>query len=238
MYYMYYKYSILQTIDIILDIFPQAYGSNFMKQNVRNAICIFSDNSIFKEWTSLSLAKRNLDISFLPLDKLEVKTNSKNYDLYLIDIHSNYMRCLDLVDSIKKKNSNNKIITIIDGGNKDFMNLIYKSQIDGMVSAHEIKADCLNILVEKVLNGEMYISEKYKDIILQNVRENNQIKKELSRREIQIVSLLGSGKSSIQIAELLHCSPKTVNVHRSNIKEKLNIKHNHDFIKYCYESTK
>lgn len=182
--------------------------------------------------------EKTIIFSFHSLDEFDIKKISFNYDLFVVDIHSNYMISLDLAISIKKKNPNSKIIAIIDGGHKDFLNQVYTNQIEGMLSADEVHVDTLGDIFERVMNDEIYISEKYKNIILKKIRENNQIKKELSRREIQIVSLLGSGKSSIQIAELLHCSPKTVNVHRSNMKEKLNIKHNHDFIKYCYESTK
>ncbi|MDF3029389.1 MAG: regulatory protein LuxR [Fluviicola sp.] len=53
----------------------------------------------------------------------------------------------------------------------------------------------------------------------------------LSRREIEIVKLIGSGMDSSRIAELLFISPKTVKKHRSNIYKKLNVKNTGQVIK-------
>jgi DNA-binding NarL/FixJ family response regulator len=45
----------------------------------------------------------------------------------------------------------------------------------------------------------------------------------LSIREKEIMRLLVSGKSNRQIADLIHVSPATVETHRTNILQKLNI---------------
>jgi len=47
---------------------------------------------------------------------------------------------------------------------------------------------------------------------------------QLTDREFEIFQLIGQGKSTRDIAEQLHLSPKTVDVHRGNIKEKLALK--------------
>ena len=43
-------------------------------------------------------------------------------------------------------------------------------------------------------------------------------------REFEVFQLIGLGKSTREIAERLHLSPKTVDVHREHIKEKLDLK--------------
>jgi DNA-binding NarL/FixJ family response regulator len=45
----------------------------------------------------------------------------------------------------------------------------------------------------------------------------------LSDREFEVFQLIGHGKGTRDIAEQLHLSVKTVEVHRANIKEKLNL---------------
>src|SRR5262249_46555715 len=45
----------------------------------------------------------------------------------------------------------------------------------------------------------------------------------LSGREREILQLLAEGKTNKEVANLLHLSPYTVETHRSNILEKLNI---------------
>jgi DNA-binding CsgD family transcriptional regulator len=46
----------------------------------------------------------------------------------------------------------------------------------------------------------------------------------LSDREFEVFRLLGSGKSTKEVAKALNLSPKTVDVHRGRIKEKLQLK--------------
>ena len=46
---------------------------------------------------------------------------------------------------------------------------------------------------------------------------------ELSNREMEIFQLLGQGKSVFSISNLLHISPRTVDVHRTNIRQKLQV---------------
>lgn len=45
----------------------------------------------------------------------------------------------------------------------------------------------------------------------------------LTDREFEIFQLVGHGKSTRDIAAQLHLSPKTIDVHRANIKEKLGL---------------
>jgi DNA-binding CsgD family transcriptional regulator len=46
----------------------------------------------------------------------------------------------------------------------------------------------------------------------------------LSDREFEVFQLIGQGKSTRDIAAQLHLSPKTVDVHRSHLKAKLQLK--------------
>ena len=45
----------------------------------------------------------------------------------------------------------------------------------------------------------------------------------LTDREFEVFQLIGHGKSTRDIAEQLHLSPKTVDVHRGHIREKLGL---------------
>jgi DNA-binding CsgD family transcriptional regulator len=46
----------------------------------------------------------------------------------------------------------------------------------------------------------------------------------LSDREFEVFQLIGQGKSTREIAKELNLSPKTVEVHRSHVKAKLELK--------------
>ena len=79
-------------------------------------------------------------------------------------------------------------------------------------------------------HGESLISPTIASKVLQRVRATtaqpdiaNQIRAELSDREIQVLKLIANGKDNAVIAAELHISPKTVKNHISNILMKLQI---------------
>lgn len=57
----------------------------------------------------------------------------------------------------------------------------------------------------------------------------------LSKREKEIVMLIGEGKTSIEISEILTIGKSTVDTHRKNILKKLNIHGKTDLMRYAVE---
>jgi two-component system response regulator NreC len=57
----------------------------------------------------------------------------------------------------------------------------------------------------------------------------------LSTREKEILRLIGEGKSSLEISELLFIGKTTVDTHRKNILRKLNIHGKNDLIRFAVE---
>lgn len=83
--------------------------------------------------------------------------------------------------------------------------------------------------IRQVLRGEVYVSPRMSSRILDNLsarkpRGSSSPIERLTDREFEVFQLIGQGKSTRDIAEQLHLSSKTVDVHRSHIKEKLDLK--------------
>jgi len=57
----------------------------------------------------------------------------------------------------------------------------------------------------------------------------------LSDRELEILRLIGDGKSSHDIAEALHLSIKTVESHRLHVKEKLGLRSSAELVRFAAE---
>jgi DNA-binding NarL/FixJ family response regulator len=57
----------------------------------------------------------------------------------------------------------------------------------------------------------------------------------LTNRELQIVSLLGAGRQSKQIAAELSISASTVNTYRARIFAKMDLRSNADLIRYAVQ---
>jgi len=83
--------------------------------------------------------------------------------------------------------------------------------------------------IRQVLSGEVYVSPRMSSQILNNLstrrpRGSTSPIEQLTDREFEVFQLIGQGKSTRDLAEQLHLSSKTVDVHRSHIKEKLGLK--------------
>jgi DNA-binding NarL/FixJ family response regulator len=83
--------------------------------------------------------------------------------------------------------------------------------------------------IRQVLSGQAYVSEKMSATLLDKLsgrkpRGSSSPIEKLSDREFEIFQLIGQGRSTRDIAKQLHLSPKTVDVHRGHIKEKLELK--------------
>ena len=82
--------------------------------------------------------------------------------------------------------------------------------------------------IRQVLRGEVYVSHKMSARILEAVssrrpRGSSSPIEQLTDREFEVFQLIGQGKGTREIAAQLHLSPKTVDVHRSHLKEKLGL---------------
>lgn len=72
------------------------------------------------------------------------------------------------------------------------------------------------------------------DIIADKSSENNEFIL-LSRREKEILRLIGEGKTSNEISEMLFIGKTTVDTHRKNILKKLNIHGKSDLLRFAVE---
>jgi DNA-binding NarL/FixJ family response regulator len=81
--------------------------------------------------------------------------------------------------------------------------------------------------IRQVLAGRIYLSDKMSAQILEYVagkRTKASPIERLSDREWEVFQLIGRGKSTVQIAEELHLSTKTVEAHRAHVKKKLDLR--------------
>ena len=92
--------------------------------------------------------------------------------------------------------------------------------------------------IRQVLSGQVYVSQQMSARILEvfsgRQPENfgSPVRK-FSDREFEVFQLIGQGIGTRDIAEKLHLSVKTVEVHRANIKEKLGLKTATELVRYA-----
>lgn len=82
--------------------------------------------------------------------------------------------------------------------------------------------------IRRILSGQVYTSERLTSKLVQMVtghrpRGSNSPLEKLSDREFEVYQLIGRGLTTKEIAGQLSLSPKTVDVHRGHLKEKLGL---------------
>jgi DNA-binding NarL/FixJ family response regulator len=96
--------------------------------------------------------------------------------------------------------------------------------------------------IERVLEGGIYLSKTMSARLLRDLtqpqsRNSDSPLQKLTDREFEVFQLIGQGKTSHEIAEQLHISPKTVDVHRFAIKDKLQLKSGAALVHYAVQWT-
>jgi DNA-binding NarL/FixJ family response regulator len=96
--------------------------------------------------------------------------------------------------------------------------------------------------IRQIDTGKVYLSENMMSKMLIDVLykrpEKSSPVEALSDRELEIFMLMGKGYKSSDIAKKLNISLKTVDAHRSHIKEKFNLESISDVVKYAIEWSK
>ena len=92
--------------------------------------------------------------------------------------------------------------------------------------------------VRAVPAGRRYLTRKVSDVVVDGyVREHRASSplESLSPREREIMLLVVKGRSSSEIADALHLSPKTVETHRSRLMEKLGVENVIGLVKFAVQ---
>jgi len=92
--------------------------------------------------------------------------------------------------------------------------------------------------IEIARRGDSYITPTLAQKLVLEVgieRQEEEPHKAISKREFQVMTLIGSGKTLREIGDELSISTKTVSVHRDRILKKMKMKHNTELIRYVLE---
>jgi DNA-binding NarL/FixJ family response regulator len=92
--------------------------------------------------------------------------------------------------------------------------------------------------IRQVLDGKIHVSEKMSAKILEVFSGHRASMaaspvERLTDREFEVFQMIGQGLDTKQMADKLHLSPKTIEVHRANMKTKLKVTSMSELIRYA-----
>ncbi len=146
----------------------------------------------------------------------------------LLDINMPLMDGVDTCRKIRKMHPmvNVLALTMYDEGG--LITSMIKSGAKGYILKNTGKTHLL-LAINAIVRGESYFPEKIKEkLVLSMMNEKKHssftMLPKLTRREKEIVRLIVNEKTTQEIADLLFISVKTVETHRKNLMEKLNVR--------------
>ena len=158
-------------------------------------------------------------------------------DVVIMDVNMPHLNGIEATRLLLKELPAVKVIGLSMYSDKRFVAGMLRAGASGYL----LKASAFEELataVQTVMAGDIYLSPRVTGVVIEDyVGQLNQEKsaptKTLSPREREILQLLAEGKSSKDVASLLHVSEKTVHSHRQNIMEKLNLHSIAELTKYA-----
>ena len=152
----------------------------------------------------------------------------KKPDVVITDIRMPKMDGITATRFIKEKLPNCHVIAFTMYDQDEAITQMQEAGASGYIMKNSPLKTVLSV-VRRVVNGE-----KVFDTPAQPQKTENK-NLPLSKREMEIVKLVGQGKTSQEIAELLFIEKSTVDTHRKNILKKLNLQGKSELLRFSME---
>ena len=170
------------------------------------------------------------------------KTGELKPTVVVLDLSMPKLSGIDATKQITKKYPEVNVLVLTMHENEEYVYQILKSGAAGYVLKSAGK-DELIAAIRAAAKGDKFFSPRISQIMAEGyVRRVEQAATEMSsgdvpltRRELEVLALVVDGMTNQQIADQLFISPRTVDTHRTNIMQKLNIHDIANLVRYAIE---
>jgi DNA-binding NarL/FixJ family response regulator len=166
--------------------------------------------------------------------------NDVSPDMIILDISMPRLRGIEAIHEIKLRQPNVKILMLTMHRDVQMLHLAVEAGADGYLLKEDAEVELFSA-IETIQQGRMYVSPflqaEVTNAWVQTCRgKSESFGSTVTPREREILKLIGEGKSKREIADLLSISIHTVEFHRANIINKLNLKTTTDLVKYAIQN--
>jgi two-component system response regulator NreC len=203
-------------------------------------ILLAEDHRILREGLKMMIDEQpNMEVVGEADDGIEAwqKTTELQPDVVLMDVSMPRMNGADATRRIRELCPEVKIIALTAHRASAYLSQMLKAGASGYV----LKNTAFNELVDAILavaKGGRYIDRASQELMLNAPPENVTWKgdpqgKPLSEREMEVIALVANGYTNKEIANKLAISVKTVESHKANSMQKLDLKSRAEIVDYA-----
>lgn len=161
-----------------------------------------------------------------------------NPDVVVVDVSLKGSNGIELLKNLKSRYPNLPVLVLSMHDETLYAERAIRAGGLGYIMKDEAFEQVL-LAIRQVLKGEIFLSDKMKGRMLQQVAFGRGKKvgspiETLTDRELEVFRLIGQGHGTRQIAEELHLSVRTVEAYREYIKEKLNLKNATELVQHAF----
>jgi DNA-binding NarL/FixJ family response regulator len=162
-------------------------------------------------------------------------------DIVIIDLSMPKLSGIEATKLIRKNNPITKVLVLTMHDNEEYVYQIFKCGAGGYLLKNTGK-DELAAAIQAVAKGDTFFSPRVSEIMVNAYLRKADIREELpasnediplTNREKEILFYIADGLNNSQIAEKLFISARTVDTHRTNIMQKLDIHDAANLVRYA-----
>lgn len=199
---------------------------------IKTKILIADDHRIVSEGIKNILSKyQEFEVVGTALNGQEAIKLSESLkpDIMIMDIVMPGIDGIDATKKINKSSIKTKIVVYTMHSEKQYVIDLFRAGISAYVLKQDPTSDLI-LALQAVKGGGTYFSTLAPTVLMRHMEKLEKSQKvkdsftKLSLREHEVFCLLADGKPIKKIAEQLYISPKTVETHKYNIMQKLDVR--------------
>jgi len=165
----------------------------------------------------------------------------KKPDVAVLDVNLPGLTGLEVARKLQSKKNSTRLIILTMHKEEDMINRALDFGVNGFVLKENAVEDILEAIAT-VAKGESYLSPSVSGFLIRrrNRAEALAAKKpgleDLTKAERRVLKLVAEKKTSKEIAAELFISPRTVEAHRANICQKLELTGSHSLLQFALEN--
>ncbi|MDD2717384.1 MAG: response regulator transcription factor [Candidatus Wallbacteria bacterium] len=203
-------------------------------------VIIADDHAIVRAGIKSVIEKKAIDIRVIGEasngEELLKLARTSPADVYILDISMPLLNGIQAVSEILKINPQSKVIILSMHDSRSFVEKALQAGAKGYILKDNASEEIVPGIRE-VTSNRFYLSPPISNFIVEGfLNRDSQAGKnsnELTLREREVLQLIAEGFSNKEIASRMRLALNTVNAHRKNIMEKLNIHKQADLIRYA-----